>query len=65
MLNIKMCTPWPSSVSSDPRPLALIQGYMEICTECGKPFRRMATSPDVKFVCGACYPAPALQTKAG
>lgn len=54
---------WPSKASHIAQncgesALRAIQGYMEFCDQCGRPFRRMATSPrPARFICGACYPA--------
>ena len=41
-----------------PGSIARLTGSMEICERCGSPYRRMAIGPG-KFLCGACYPAPA------
>lgn len=38
---------WPGTIKR-------VTGYMDYCTECGKPFRRLGD----RSICGACYPAP-------
>lgn len=37
-----------------PGTIAAVTGYMEVCDECGSPYRRMST--EGRAICGRCYP---------